>query len=107
MHIPGLRTMLTERTTVLQEKLEPASTYGIIDVKERQTLYLISPTVGTFNFESITVNYAKEIIAFKQVNRDKKGLSIAVLHALRELGIHDFSPYSMSFTMKSSNRPDK
>ncbi|REB08503.1 hypothetical protein DVB69_05015 [Sporosarcina sp. BI001-red] len=84
--------------------LHPASSEGIIDVRERQTMYIISATVGDSYFDSITVDYAKNIIRFNQVDRSNAILGDAVLKALQELGIQEFTPHSMSFCMIPPNR---
>lgn len=96
--------MVADRASALQTKLQPASTKGIIDVKERQTMYIISATLGDSYFDSITVDYAKNIIRFNQVDRSKGIIADAVLRALRELEIQEFIPHSMSFYMIPPSR---
>lgn len=104
IYIPGLRRMITNGASDLQTKLHPPSSEGIIDVKERQTMYIISATVGESFFDSITVDYAKNIITFNQVDRSNGILTNAVLRALHELGIQEFIPHGMSFFMIPPNR---
>lgn len=95
--------MVADRASDLQTKLHPVSAAGIIDVKERQTLYIISATVGESFFDSITVEYAKNIIRFNQADRSNGIFADAVLRALRELEIQEFIPHSMSFYMIPPN----
>ncbi|MGG0644988.1 hypothetical protein ABE021_13780 [Sporosarcina gallistercoris] len=73
-------------------------------MKERQTMYIISATLGDSYFDSITVDYAKNIIRFNQVDRSKGIIADAVLRALRELEIQEFIPHSMSFYMIPPSR---
>lgn len=104
VYIPGLKKIITDRVSSLKTKLQPASSDGIIDVRERQTLYVISATVGESFFDSITMDYAKNLITFNQVDRSNKKMAEAVLDALRELGIEEFTSHSMSFCMFPPNR---
>ncbi len=103
VYIPGLRKLIANRESLLQTKLKPASSAGIIDVRERQTMYIISATVGESFFDSITVDYSRDTITFNQVNRSNRLLAEAVIKALREFGIEEFLPQSLSFCMFSPN----
>lgn len=96
--------MMTNRTSKFQTKLHSPSSVGIIDVKERQTLYIISATVGESYFDSITVDYAKNRITFNQLEPQNGFLTNAVFRALHELGIQEFIPHSMSFFMTPLDR---
>lgn len=107
MYIPGLRKLITNRTSILQTKLKPASSAGIIDVKERQTMYIISATVGESFFDSISVDYSRDTITFNQVNRSNRLLAEAVRKALREFGIEEFMPHSLSFYMSPSSNKEE
>ncbi|MDW0108669.1 hypothetical protein [Sporosarcina aquimarina] len=66
-------------------------------MKESQTLYLISATVGGAYFDSIIFNYEHNLIEFNQIRRTKEGMGESVVAALQELQIYDYAPRRMSY----------
>ena len=102
VYIPELKSVVS-RTELLQRKLPPVSSDGITDVQEQQTAYVISAQVGECFFDSIIVDYEQNLLTFHQVNQSRNIIGTAVLTALNELGIQEFTPRRLSYYMKKSD----
>lgn len=89
--------MMSNHKNTLQNMLMPVNFSGTTDVKESQTLYLISATVGGAYFDSIIFDYDHNLIEFNQIRRKKEGIGESVVAALRELEIYDYTPRHMSY----------
>lgn len=96
IYIPRLQAILSQTETI-QQKLQPITSDGGIEVRENQLLYMIAPKIGDAYFSTIVVDYEQNLLTFHQIGHHEHKIEQSVLEALSALGIEDFTPQRLAY----------